>query len=59
MLIDKPSGALYYATASSSSGEGVYRIRLKHPKVKVNLKSKVTKWIHARGLSSARPKIKK
>jgi hypothetical protein len=43
MLIDKPSGALYYATASSSSGEGVYRIRLKHPKVKVNLKSKVTK----------------
>jgi hypothetical protein len=34
---------LYYATASSSSGEGVWRIRLKHPKVKLNLKPKVTK----------------
>jgi len=39
MLIDKPSGALRFATASSSSGEGASHFQLKHPNIHFSLRT--------------------
>jgi len=38
MLIDKPSGALHFATAGSSSGEGASHFQPKHPNINVSLR---------------------
>jgi hypothetical protein len=53
MLIDKPSGALRFATASSSSGEGASHFQLKHPNIHFSLRTLIAYSEALKGASSA------